>query len=393
MATDKRSRRGFTLIEVLVVVSIIALLVSILLPSLAQAREAARQAVCSAHIKQVLTAENQYQMQYHEWIPGSPFTTGLYFLKNAAPRWGLPSTPMQNGRYNRFSIQTYDWPTPLRAMMLGSGSITGPNDTTEDAAHRVRAKLFKESTEGVFHCPSNNQVATAYSGLGQPHDAYLAIQAVSYLTVDTMLRPGQLMYNELNQALSDRRNREWSGVSNRYGEPNKSYVKWITSLSAWEVGVPADYVPRHTKIGNASEKVYVLDGLRYIEEGSGMGVTYNTDFHAAKGAWGGSPPSTAEVEENVHNREYTYAKEFSFRHGQKDSVNAGFFDGHVEGLKVSGHRYPPEPAPVPNGLIGAKFTGDAVHPKHYYPKGSVINNPENLHHPNGGPLQAGMVLP
>jgi prepilin-type N-terminal cleavage/methylation domain-containing protein len=48
----KDRRSGFTLIEVLVVVAIIALLVAILLPSLARAREQAKQAVCLSNLKQ-----------------------------------------------------------------------------------------------------------------------------------------------------------------------------------------------------------------------------------------------------------------------------------------------------------------------------------------------------
>lgn len=47
---------GFTLIEVLVVVAIIALLIAILLPSLARARELARQVVCASNARQISVA-------------------------------------------------------------------------------------------------------------------------------------------------------------------------------------------------------------------------------------------------------------------------------------------------------------------------------------------------
>src|SRR5690606_40682021 len=66
MTTMKQFERntGFTLIEVLVVVAIIALLVAILLPSLARAREQARAAVCKTSMKQILTAKSIYVAEY-----------------------------------------------------------------------------------------------------------------------------------------------------------------------------------------------------------------------------------------------------------------------------------------------------------------------------------------
>src|SRR5437868_12867191 len=55
-----RTSRAFTLIEILVVVAIIALLISILLPSLAAAKAQSRRAACSANEHQMGLAITMY---------------------------------------------------------------------------------------------------------------------------------------------------------------------------------------------------------------------------------------------------------------------------------------------------------------------------------------------
>ena len=64
--TFRRRVPGFTLIEILVVIAIIALLVSILLPTLYQAREHARTGVCANNVKQGLVGIQAYKTERGE---------------------------------------------------------------------------------------------------------------------------------------------------------------------------------------------------------------------------------------------------------------------------------------------------------------------------------------
>ena len=102
----RRSLRAFTLIELLVVVAIIALLVAILLPSLAKARDQAKSSVCLANLKSISNATNMYAANWDGVLPANVWTTDwnnwtswdnyLYcYLNNVTPfvQFVTPGTP------------------------------------------------------------------------------------------------------------------------------------------------------------------------------------------------------------------------------------------------------------------------------------------------------------
>jgi len=118
---------GFTLIEVLVVVAIIALLVAVLLPSLSKAREQTRRVSCSSNLHQHVSVMMMYAHNFRGQFPRNP---SQHLTGDKSRSWWVDSV-----------VATYDPP--------GNPSSRDPFDLR---------KLLRRYIGGqveVFSCPSN----------------------------------------------------------------------------------------------------------------------------------------------------------------------------------------------------------------------------------------------
>lgn len=111
---NRNLHRGFTLIELLVVIAIIAILISLLLPAVQQAREAARRTQCRNSLKQLALAMHNYH-DVHGVLPPSFIDSNPILNSAVDPAqnlnglgWGTMLLPYvdQSNLYNQIGTET-----------------------------------------------------------------------------------------------------------------------------------------------------------------------------------------------------------------------------------------------------------------------------------------------
>lgn len=327
------SARGFTLVELLVVVAVIALLIGLLLPALSQARAAGWRIVGANTQRQLVVGVLAYASENDGWIPGCN-TSGRDYPSGGVPA-GVPAEIASVRRADQDGdrpLQKWDWICPSLAGADLPANLAARWRAVlngfADPAQRVRYQLPRVTFQDE---PVSNAVTEDVRKNGP-------LVGVSYLM------PVQFQWYGQNPFTSDPS--QAPGGSSGFVLSEGGQVAYAYPSNGFRGPVDPRKVPRYLpkieQIKNSSKKIAVADGFRFMTD-SGL---VNVDVTPGGFSFGSFTTSGATFRDSREYADFTGQGSSprgqqllaTYRHGGK--MNATMWDGHVETLSQQESRDP-----------------------------------------------------
>jgi prepilin-type N-terminal cleavage/methylation domain-containing protein len=192
MATASRRGRGFSLVELLVVIGIIALLISMLMPALTRARAQANTVKCQANLHVIAAMLTIYQNENAGYLypvgPIDPATNEVTTLGTNVP-------PNERWPMKVFKIAGVPNPLPFDPTTYPANSAQNPDSNSP--ATQALMQLFPAGpfTPPTLLCPADYMPYEAHSYVLNSHLADKVIKAGSHnfggLTSDQVIIVGE----------------------------------------------------------------------------------------------------------------------------------------------------------------------------------------------------------
>jgi prepilin-type processing-associated H-X9-DG protein/prepilin-type N-terminal cleavage/methylation domain-containing protein len=160
--TPDQQRRGLTLLETLVVIALAGIVVTLLLPAVQAAREAARRSSCALNLKQIALGTANYADMWGALPAGVQFTFNYSTASQHVAILPLVEQPAL------FNAVNFDWVIWSAANTTVMGSTLGvyqcPSDLIASATDVYRGDLFFEPGHEFFYYGAFDVAYSSYAG-------------------------------------------------------------------------------------------------------------------------------------------------------------------------------------------------------------------------------------